>query len=71
MVYVPPAHPLLITAILHLRMWLYELGNELLTMKGFSTQQSNPNANVFAMYPNYLARGYQGLHVKQANRKKN
>ena len=21
------------------------------------------------MYPNYLARGYQGLHVKQANKK--
>ena len=38
--------------------------------QGFSTQQSNPNAKICAMSSNYLARGYQGFHVKQANRKK-
>ena len=27
--------------------------------------QSNPNANICAMRPNCLARGYQGLHVKK------
>ena len=31
-------------------------------------QQLNPDANICAMWPNYLARGYQGLHVKQANK---
>ena len=34
-----------------------------------SPLQSNLNANRCAMCPNYLARGYQGLHVKQENKK--
>ena len=48
----------------HLRPVKFFAGNY-----GFFTQQSNSNANIFAMRPNYLARGYQGLHViKQANK---
>ena len=46
----------------------YRLNNE-----GYyknSTQQSYPTANICAMCPKYLARGYQGLHVKQANKNK-
>ena len=35
--------------------------------QGFSTQQSNPNAKICAMCPDYLARGYQRLHVKPTN----
>ena len=38
--------------------------------QGITTQQSNPNANISAMCANYLTRGYQGLHVKQANKKR-
>ena len=37
--------------------------------RGFSTQQSNPNSNLYSMCPNYIAWGYQGLHIKQANKK--
>ena len=38
---------------------------------GFSTQQSNPNANICAMCLDFLAWGYQGLGVKQAKNKQN
>ena len=37
--------------------------------QGFSTQYSNSNANICAMCLNYLAKGYQGLHVKQAKKR--
>ena len=33
-------------------------------------KQTNPNANICAMCPNYLTRDYQGLYVKQANKQK-
>ena len=39
-------------------------------LQSFSTQQSNPNANIRAMRPFYLARGYQELQVKQAKKQK-
>ena len=34
----------------------------------FSTQPLSPNANIWAMCPNKLARSYQGLHVKTSNK---
>ena len=36
-----------------------------LLKRGFSTQQSNPNANICVMCPNYLACKLSGAHVKQ------
>ena len=49
--------------------WTYDQWSFSPVTIGFSTQQSNPDANICAMCSNYLARGYQGLHVKQTNKK--